>query len=83
MTREQIEYLHKTGEMPDYAYYQLNGMSPEYNLWEQHQKMYEQIKRRKEERKQQEAEQKKQEQAIEKAIDKEVRKQLDKLFSNL
>ena len=81
MTREQIEYLHRTGKMPDYAYYQLNGMSPEYNLWEQHQKIHEKIKQRKEEGKRKEAEQKKQEEAIEKSIDKEVRKQLDKIFS--
>ena len=80
MTKEQIEYLHKTGKMPDYAYYQLNDMSPEYNLWEQQQKNYEKIKQRKEAQKQQAEEKKKQEQAIEKSIDKDVRKKLDKIL---
>ena len=80
MALEQIECLHTIGKMPDRYYYQQNGKSPEYNLWKQHQKIYEKIKKRQEEKKQQEAEKKKQEEAFEKAIDKEVHKQLDKIF---
>lgn len=35
MTEETIEYLHKKGSMPDWAYYQQNGKSPEENYREQ------------------------------------------------
>ena len=79
MTREQIEYLHETGKMPDYVYYQINGMSPEYNLWMRKKKIYEKLKKRQEQQRQQ-ALDKKQEQEIEKAIDKEIHLQLDKIF---
>lgn len=34
MTEETIEYLHKKGSMPDWAYYQQNGKSPEENYRE-------------------------------------------------
>lgn len=83
MTREQIEYLHSIGKMPDRYYYAQNGKSAEYNLWEHHQKIYEKYKKRQKEKQQQELEQKKHEEAFEKAIDKDVHKQLDKIFSNI
>ena len=46
MTREQIEYLHSIGKMPDRYYYAQNGKSAEYNLWEHHQKIYEKYKKK-------------------------------------
>lgn len=46
MDIEEIERLHKTGKMPDWYYYQVNGKSATENLWEQHQKMIDKIKKR-------------------------------------
>lgn len=31
LTKEQIEYLHDSGKMPDFAYYQLNGKTAQVN----------------------------------------------------
>ena len=85
MTIEEIEYLHALGKMPDWAYYQTNGRSPQYNYWEQKKKINEKLKKRLKEKKQQELSKKKQEQLMEKEIrkilEKEIPKQLDKNFS--
>ena len=34
MDKERIEYLHRTGQMPDWYYYQINGKSAFENLQE-------------------------------------------------
>lgn len=35
LSKEQIEYLHDTGKMPDWIYYQQNGKSASENYREQ------------------------------------------------
>ena len=46
MDKKEIERLHDAGQMPDWYYYQVNGKSAAENLWEQHQKMIDKIKKR-------------------------------------
>lgn len=48
MDKETIERLHKSGLMPDWAYYQQNGKSPIENLQEQHKKIMDKYRRKKE-----------------------------------
>lgn len=46
-SKEQIEYLHKAGKMPDWAYYQQNGATAQENYnrqkLEQRQRMTQQL----------------------------------------
>ena len=35
LSKEMLEYLHDSGQMPDWAYYQQNGKSASENLREQ------------------------------------------------
>ena len=46
-SKEQIEYLHNTGKMPDWVYYQQNGASAQENYnrqqLEQRQRMTQQL----------------------------------------
>ncbi len=40
ISNELLEYLHKSGQMPDWAYYQQNGKSVNKNLIDIRQKLY-------------------------------------------
>ena len=46
MDIQEIERLHKSGQMPDWYYYQVNGKSASENLWEQHQKIIDKLRKR-------------------------------------
>lgn len=46
LTPEEIDYYHDIGMMPDWAWVQQNGRSPEWNLDYQHRKMYAEIEAR-------------------------------------
>ena len=70
-SKEQIEYLHNTGKMPDWAYYQQNGGSAQENYnrqkLEQRQRIAQQL----------------QEKELEEIIMKKVETILEDLFSNI
>lgn len=70
-SKEQIEYLHNTGKMPDWAYYQQNGGSAQENYnrqkLEQRQRMTQQL----------------QEKELEEIIMKKVEIILEDLFSDI
>lgn len=70
-SKEQIEYLHNTGKMPDWAYYQQNGGSAQENYnrqkLEQRQRMTQQL----------------QEKELEEIIMKKIETILEDLFSNI
>ena len=70
-SKEQIEYLHNTGKMPDWVYYQQNGASAQENYnrqkLEQRQRMTQQL----------------QEKELEEIIMKKVETILEDLFSNI
>lgn len=63
-SKEQVEYLHNTGKMPDWAYYQQNGNSIAENYREQKAKIYREIR--------QDTVQKLQETEIEKYIEEDI-----------
>lgn len=46
--KEMIEYLHRSGKLPDWMYYQLNGKTATENYNEQRQKFYNKIQADKE-----------------------------------
>lgn len=75
MTLEEIEYLHATGKMPDRYYCAQNGKSPEFNMWEQRQKIIKKVREKQE--------LKKQEQMMEGVLDEQIKKQLDKIFTRI
>ena len=70
-SKEQIEYLHNTGKMPDWAYYQQNGATAQENYnrqkLEQRQRMTQQL----------------QEKELEEIIMKKIETILEDLFSNI
>ena len=70
-SKEQIEYLHNTGKMPDWAYYQQNGGSAQENYNRQ------KIEQR------QRITQKLQEKELEEIIMKKIETMLEDLFSNI
>ena len=70
-TKEQIEYLHDSGKMPDWAYYQQNGGSAQENYNRQ------KIEQR------QRITQKLQEKELEEIIMKKIETILEDLFSNI
>lgn len=70
-SKEQIEYLHNTGKMPDWAYYQQNGGSAQENYNRQ------KIEQR------QRITQKLQEKELEEIIMKKIETILEDLFSNI
>ena len=45
-TPEQIDFLHSRGDMPDWAWVQQNGKSPQWNYEYQRRKIYQQIEER-------------------------------------
>lgn len=84
-TLEQIEYLHDTGKMPDWIYYQMNGKSLQEN--------YDTIRRKRDKealeylqernrKQQQEKEQRELEAEIEKKAEKAIEKALDELLKD-
>ena len=70
-SKEQIEYLHNTGKMPNWAYYQQNGGSAQENYNRQ------KIEQR------QRITQKLQEKELEEIIMKKIETILEDLFSNI
>ena len=70
-SKEQIEYLHNTGKMPDWSYYQQNGGSAQENYNRQ------KIEQR------QRITQKLQEKELEEIIMKKIETILEDLFSNI
>ena len=70
-TKEQIEYLHESGKMPDWAYYQQNGATAQENYNRQ------KIEQR------QRITQKLQEKELEEIIMKKIETILEDLFSNI
>ena len=70
-SKEQIEYLHNTGKMPDWAYYQQNGATAQENYNRQ------KIEQR------QRITQKLQEKELEEIIMKKIETILEDLFSNI
>lgn len=70
-SKEQIEYLHNTGKMPDWAYYQQNGGSAQENYNRQKLEQRQRIT------------QKLQEKQLEEIIMKKIETILEDLFSNI
>lgn len=85
-TKEQIEWLHDMGYMPDWAYYQQNGKSAQHNWDEQHRKIAEKFRQKELERRKQ-AQNKSIEQKIhadlEKQLDQKLEKVLDRTLNDL
>lgn len=74
-TKEQIEYLHDSGKMPDWAYYQQNGATAQQNYNRQIQAFRNRLRD-----KQQEEQQQKE---IEKQIEDKLQKILEDLLNDL
>ena len=70
-SKEQIEYLHNAGKMPDWAYYQQNGATAQENYNRQKLEQRQRIT------------QKLQEKELEEIIVKKVETILEDLFSNI
>ena len=77
LTKEQIEYLHDRGLMPDMYYYQINGKSFQENYISIHRQRQQQYKKFMEERQQQKELEKHLDTAIEEALEKALGKLLD------
>ena len=81
-----MEQAHRNGDMPDWIYYQMNGRSPEENLFRQKQAFLEQLKAREAEE-QRKAEEKRAEKELEKQIgnqtEKAVEQAIEKALKNL
>lgn len=74
-TKEQIEYLHDSGKMPDWAYYHQNGATAQENYNRQIQAFRNRLRD-----KQQEEQQQKE---MEKQIDDKLEKILEDLLNDL
>ena len=70
-SKEQIEYLHNAGKMPDWAYYQQNGATEQENYNRQKLEQRQRIT------------QKLQEKELEEIIMKKIETILEDLFSNI
>ena len=77
-SKEQVEYLHNTGKMPDWAYYQQNGNGITENYREQKAKIDQRIIQDNE-RKQQEKEM---ERYIQKSIEEAIQKSMIEILKN-
>ena len=77
LTKEQIEYLHDSGLMPDMYYYQINGKSFQENYISIHRQRQQEYKKLLVERQQQKELEKQLDTAIEEAIDKAFGKLFD------
>ena len=85
-TKEQIEWLHEHGQMPDWAYYQQNGKTAQENWEEQHRKIMERYRQSEAEQRRQaeeKAQQKKLEAELEKQLEKKLEKALEKALDDL
>ena len=83
LTPQEIERLHRSGKMPDWVYYQVNGKSAQENWEEQHRKIIEGVRQREAEKRRQAEEkalEKKLEAEIEKQVGQAVEKALDELL---
>ena len=78
-TKEQIEYLHDIGKLPDWAYYQQNGKSAQENYITQIQKFRNELL---EKQKQQQLE-KEIEKQVEEQVNEAVERAIDDLFKDL
>ena len=77
LTKEQIEYLHDSGLMPDMYYYQINGKSFQENYISIHRQRQQEYKKLLVERQQQKELEKHLDIAIEEAVEKAVGKLFD------
>ncbi len=86
LTPQEVERIYRSGNMPDWVYYQTNGKSPQENWEEQHRKMYESIRARLAEERRQAEEKKRQkelEAELEKQLEEKLGKALDKALDDL
>ena len=86
LTPEQIEWLHDTGRMPDWAYFQQNGKTAQQNYVEATRRAKEKIMKRYEEQQaeaRRKAEEKKLEAELEKQIEKKLETALEKALDDL
>lgn len=74
-TKEQIEYLHDSGKMPDWAYYQQNGATAQENYNRQIQAFRNRLRDRQQEEQQQKE--------IEKQIEDKLQETLEDLLKDL
>lgn len=74
-TKEQIEYLHDSGKMPDWAHYQQNGATAQENYNRQIQAFRNRLRDKQKEEQQQKE--------LEKQIEKKLEKTLEDLLRNL
>ena len=74
-SKEQIEYLHNTGKMPDWAYYQQNGGSAQENYNRQIQAFRNRLRDRQQEKQQQKE--------IEKQIEKQLEDKIEEILEDL
>ena len=77
-TKEQIEYLHDSDKMPDWAYYQQNGATAQENYTRQMRA----IKNRLRDRQQKEQQQKEMEIQIEKQLEEKIEEILEDLLQD-
>ena len=70
-TKEQIEYLHDSGKMPDWAYYQQNGATAQENYNRQIQAFRNRLRDKQQEEQQQ------------KEIEKQIEYKLEKILEDL
>ena len=70
-TNEQIEYLHDSGKMPDWAYYQQNGATAQENYNRQIQAFRNRLRDKQQEEQQQ------------KEIEKQIEDKLEKILEDL
>ena len=73
-TKAQIEYLHDSGKMPDWAYYQQNGATAQENYNRQIQAFRNRLRDRQQEKQQQ--------REIEKQIEKQIEETLEELLKD-
>lgn len=77
-SREELEYLHSIGRVPDWVYYQTNGDDPHLNYMRQH----EAIRKKYLERQNEQRLERELEKEIEEKLDKALEKALEKLLED-
>ena len=82
MDIQEIERLHKSGQMPDWYYYQVNGKSAAENLWEQHQKIIDKQRKREQIDRELELYKARRKAEIDAELEKEIEKVLDDLLKD-
>lgn len=78
-SKEQVEYLHNTGKMPDWAYYQQNGNGITENYREQKAKIHQKTKQESKGNQQE----KELEDYIQKDIEEIVQKSINEVLQNI